>query len=50
MARQVRDVMLITLWVFTGIEGAVVLSLVLKSEMTLEKATLLGVLLALAFM
>ncbi|MCU4316388.1 basic amino acid/polyamine antiporter [Acinetobacter bereziniae] len=46
---QVRDVMLITLWVFTGIEGAVVLSSRAKKRNDIGKATLLGVLLALAF-
>ena len=47
--QQVRDVMLITLWVFTGIEGAVVLSSRAKKRNDIGKATLLGVLLALAF-
>ena len=47
--QQVRDVMLITLWVFTGIEGAVVLSSRAKRRNDIGKATLLGVLLALGF-
>ena len=47
--QQVRDVMLITLWVFTGVEGAVVLSSRAKKRNDIGKATLLGVLLALAF-
>ena len=38
--------MLITLWVFTGIEGAVVLSSC-KNRHDIGKATILGVLLAL---
>ena len=35
--QQVKDLMLITLWVFTGIEGAVVLSSRAKTVMTLAK-------------
>lgn len=46
---QVRNLMLITLWVFTGIEGAVVLSSRAKNRNDIGKATVLGVLLALSF-
>ncbi|WP_339352754.1 basic amino acid/polyamine antiporter [Acinetobacter beijerinckii] len=46
---QVRNLMLITLWVFTGIEGAVVLSSRAKKRNDIGKATVLGVLLALSF-
>lgn len=46
---QVRNLMLITLWVFTGIEGAVVLSSRAKNRNDIGRATLLGVLLALSF-
>ncbi|MDH2636245.1 basic amino acid/polyamine antiporter [Acinetobacter nosocomialis] len=47
--QQVKDLMLITLWVFTGIEGAVVLSSRAKKRHDIGKATILGVLLALSF-
>ncbi|KAA8733175.1 amino acid permease [Acinetobacter qingfengensis] len=47
--QQVKDLMLITLWVFTGIEGAVVLSSRAKDRYDIGKATVLGVLLALTF-
>ncbi|WP_343597235.1 basic amino acid/polyamine antiporter [Acinetobacter sp.] len=47
--QQVKDLMLITLWVFTGIEGAVVLSSRAKRRHDIGKATVLGVLVALAF-
>ncbi|MCL0202052.1 amino acid permease, partial [Klebsiella pneumoniae] len=47
--QQVKDLMLITLWVFTGIEGAVVLSSRAKNRHDIGKATILGVLLALSF-
>ncbi|WP_049066033.1 amino acid permease, partial [Acinetobacter seifertii] len=47
--QQVKDLMLITLWVFTGIEGAVVLSSRAKNRNDIGKATILGVLLALTF-
>lgn len=47
--QQVKDLMLITLWVFTGIEGAVVLSSRAKNRNDIGKATVLGVLLALSF-
>ena len=46
---QVKNLMLITLWVFTGIEGAVVLSSRAKKRNDIGKATVLGVLLALSF-
>lgn len=46
---QVRNLMLITLWVFTGIEGAVVLSSRAKNRSDIGRATVLGVLLALSF-
>jgi arginine:ornithine antiporter/lysine permease len=46
---QVKDLMLITLWVFTGIEGAVVLSSRARNRHDIGKATVFGVLLALAF-
>lgn len=46
---QVRNLMLITLWVFTGIEGAVVLSSRAKYRQDIGRATVLGVLLALSF-
>ena len=47
--QQVKDLMLITLWVFTGIEGAVVLSSRAKHRRDIGRATILGVLLALSF-
>lgn len=46
---QVRNLMLITLWVFTGIEGAVVLSSRARNRNDIGRATVLGVLLALSF-
>lgn len=46
---QVKNLMLITLWVFTGIEGAVVLSSRAKKRKDIGLATILGVLVALAF-
>ncbi|MDK4680810.1 basic amino acid/polyamine antiporter [Kingella negevensis] len=45
---QVKDTMLITLWVFTGIEGAVVLSKHAKSRADIGKATVGGVAITLA--
>jgi arginine:ornithine antiporter/lysine permease len=45
---QVKNTMLITLWVFTGIEGAVVLSSRAADKKDIGRATLIGVLLALA--
>lgn len=45
---QVRNLMLITLWVFTGIEGAVVLSSRAKNRNDIGRATVFGVLLALS--
>ncbi|MDO1747221.1 amino acid permease, partial [Escherichia coli] len=47
--QQVKDLMLITLWVFTGIVGAVVLSSRAIYRPDIGNATLLGVLLALSF-
>ncbi|MCF9034123.1 basic amino acid/polyamine antiporter [Acinetobacter nectaris] len=47
--QQVKDLMLITLWVFTGIEGAVVLSSRAKNRNDIGKATVFGVLTALTF-
>ncbi|MCG3745991.1 basic amino acid/polyamine antiporter [Vibrio cincinnatiensis] len=44
---QVKNTMLITLWVFTGIEGAIVLSLRARKRNDIGKATFLGVLFAL---
>lgn len=46
---QVKNLMLITLWVFTGIEGAVVLSSRAKKRNDIGRATVFGVLLALSF-
>lgn len=45
---QVKDTMLITLWVFTGIEGAIILSQRAQKRSDIGKATYLGVLVALA--
>ncbi len=39
---QVKSTMLVTLWVFTGIEGAVVVSGRAKSQKDVSKATFLG--------
>ncbi|MGN0929734.1 MAG: amino acid permease [Alphaproteobacteria bacterium] len=39
---QLKSTMLVTLWAFIGIEGAVVLSSRAKSQETVSKATLLG--------
>lgn len=44
---QVKNTMLITLWVFTGIEGAAVLSKHAKSRADVGRATVLGVVLVL---
>ncbi|MFC3913588.1 basic amino acid/polyamine antiporter [Pseudaeromonas sharmana] len=44
---QVKQTMIITLWVFTGIEGAVVLSARAQKRRDIGRATLFGVLLAL---
>ncbi|GAA0315576.1 basic amino acid/polyamine antiporter [Psychrobacter aestuarii] len=44
---QVKNTMLITLWVFTGVEGAIVLSLRAKKRADIGRATYLGVLFAL---
>lgn len=45
---QVKGTMLITLWVFTGIEGAAVLSKHARSRADIGRATVAGVLLVLA--
>lgn len=45
---QVKDTMLITLWVFTGVEGASVLSAHAKKRTDVGLATVLGILIALA--
>ncbi len=45
---QVKNTMLITLWVFTGIEGAAVLSKHARRRSDIGKATVIGVLIALA--
>lgn len=45
---QVKDTMLITLWVFTGVEGASVLSAHAKKKSDVGLATVLGILIALA--
>ncbi|MDO5059732.1 MAG: basic amino acid/polyamine antiporter [Neisseria sp.] len=45
---QVKNTMLITLWVFTGVEGAAVLSAHAKKRSDVGLATVLGILIALA--
>ena len=45
---QVKNTMLITLWVFTGIEGAAVLSKHARRRSDIGKATVIGVLITLA--
>ncbi|QJC31823.1 amino acid permease [Enterobacteriaceae endosymbiont of Donacia tomentosa] len=45
--KQVKNTMLITLWVFIGIEGAVILSSRAKNKKDVGKATLLAVIIAL---
>ena len=45
---QVKDTMLITLWVFTGVEGAAVLSAHARKRSDVGLATVLGILIALA--
>ncbi|MDO2948800.1 basic amino acid/polyamine antiporter [Aeromonas simiae] len=47
VSEQVRNTMLITLWVFTGIEGAAVLSARARNKRDVGRATVLGVVLAL---
>lgn len=42
LGTQLKSTMLVTLWAFIGIEGAVVLSSRAKSQDTVSKATLLG--------
>ncbi len=44
---QVKNTMLITLWVFTGIEGAAVLSKHAKKRLDVGRATVIGVVIAL---
>ncbi len=44
---QVKDTMLITLWVFTGVEGAAVLSAHAKKRSDVGLATVLGIVIAL---
>lgn len=44
---QVKNTMLITLWVFTGIEGAAVLSKHARNRLDIGRATVLGVVLVL---
>ncbi|STY64480.1 Putative arginine/ornithine antiporter [Mannheimia haemolytica] len=45
---QVKSTMLITLWVFTGVEGASVLSAHAKKRSDVGLATVLGIIIALA--
>ncbi|WP_288063425.1 basic amino acid/polyamine antiporter [Rodentibacter caecimuris] len=45
---QVKNTMLITLWVFTGVEGAAVLSAHAKKRTDVGLATVLGIIIALA--
>ncbi|QJC33860.1 amino acid permease [Enterobacteriaceae endosymbiont of Donacia provostii] len=45
--KQIKDTMLITLWVFIGLEGAVILSNKAKNTKDIGKATLLAVIIAL---
>lgn len=45
---QVKDTMLITLWVFTGVEGASILSAHAKKRSDVGLATVLGIIIALA--
>ena len=47
VTEQVKDTMLITLWVFTGVEGASVLSAHAKKKSDVGLATVLGILIAL---
>lgn len=47
LMQQVKNTMLITLWVFTGIEGAAVLSKHAKSRSDVGKATVVGVVITL---
>ena len=42
LTTQIKSTMLVTLWVFTGIEGAVVVSDKAKSQKAVGRATLLG--------
>ncbi|QJC35863.1 basic amino acid/polyamine antiporter [Enterobacteriaceae endosymbiont of Donacia sparganii] len=45
--KQIKNIMLITLWVFIGVEGAVILSSKAKNKNDVGKATLLAVIIAL---
>lgn len=47
VSEQVKDTMLITLWVFTGVEGAAVLSAHAKKRSDVGLATVLGIIIAL---
>ncbi|MFB6348612.1 basic amino acid/polyamine antiporter [Moraxella sp. ZJ142] len=47
VSTQVKDTMLITLWVFTGVEGAAVLSAHAKKRSDVGLATVLGIIIAL---
>ncbi|QJC37901.1 amino acid permease [Enterobacteriaceae endosymbiont of Donacia bicoloricornis] len=47
LLNQIKDTMLITLWVFIGVEGAVILSSRAKNKNDVGKATLLAVIIAL---
>ncbi|TDQ57928.1 amino acid/polyamine/organocation transporter (APC superfamily) [Mesocricetibacter intestinalis] len=48
VGEQVKNTMLITLWVFTGVEGASVLSAHARNKSDVGLATVLGILIALA--
>ena len=48
IGEQVKNTMLITLWVFTGVEGAAVLSAHARKRSDIGIATVLGILIALA--
>ncbi|QJC32242.1 amino acid permease [Enterobacteriaceae endosymbiont of Donacia versicolorea] len=45
---QIKNTMLITLWVFIGVEGAVLLSSKAKNNKDIEKATFLAIIIALS--
>lgn len=47
LLKQIKNTMLITLWVFIGVEGAVILSSRAKNKNDVGKATLLAVIIAL---
>ncbi|QJC31404.1 amino acid permease [Enterobacteriaceae endosymbiont of Macroplea mutica] len=44
---QIKNTMLITLWVFIGVEGAIILSSRAKKQEDIQKATLLAIIIAL---